>query len=63
LNHKLIGSALSLLGDTPTGDEIESVARASLAAWKSLHPDDGTTLEDLAGELEARCLVWVPSSG
>jgi hypothetical protein len=61
LNHKLIGSALSLLGDTPTGDEIESVARASLAAWKSLHPDDGTTLEDLAGELEARCLVWVPS--
>ncbi len=61
LNRSLIGSALSLLSDTPTPEEIESLRRARLSTWKILHPDDHTTLEELGWELETRCMVWVPT--
>lgn len=61
MNRQLIGSALSLLPDTPTPGQISLVAEAALVGWKALHPDDRTSSAELVHELEALCLVWVPS--
>lgn len=61
MNRQLVGSALSLLPDVPTPEQISHVAEAALIGWQTLHPDDPTTKAELVTELETLCLVWVPS--
>ena len=45
----------------PTPEQISRVAEAALVGWQALHPDDPTSKGELVTELEALCLVWVPS--
>jgi hypothetical protein len=61
VNRRLIGSVLQVLDDTPTTEQIEHYARTSLESWRKFHPDDETTLEQLVREIEALCMVWVPT--
>lgn len=61
MDRQLIGSALSLLPDMPTPEQISRVAEAALVGWRALHPDHDITKADLVTELETICLVWVPS--